>query len=227
MNLYVLVEGAKTEVNVYPAWMQLLVPKLTRVYDFRDAAMDNYYLFSGGGIPHIYSHLMHAIEDVNTLNAKAGKVVYDYLLVSMDTENVDRATILNRISNDMKTNGFSLNGTQLVVCEHQVCMESWFLGNRLIFKSNPQNQQLIDCIRYYNVSVNDPELMGSNDPELNGAQYHYRYLQEMFKERHMRYSKSNTKEVEKPAYLQQLIDRYNDTGHLATFGNWYRFITSL
>ena len=69
--------------------------------------------------------------------------------------------------------------------------------------------------------------MGSNDPELNVAQYHYRYLQEMFKERHMRYSKSNTKEVEKPAYLQQLINRFNDTGHLATFENWYRFITSL
>lgn len=227
MNLYILVEGARTEVKVYPAWMRLLVPKLTRVYDFRDATMNNYYLFSGGGIPHIYSHLMHAIEDVNTINAKAGKVVYDYLLVSMDTENVNRATILNRISNDMKANGLSLNGTQLVVCEHQVCMESWFLGNRRIFKNNPQSQLLLDCIRYYDVSVNDPELMGSNDPELNRAQYHYHYLQEMFRERHMKYSKSNTKEVEKLDYLQQLIDRYNDTGHLATFGRWYQFITSL
>ena len=225
MNLYIIVEGDKTELNVYPAWIKLLAPQLSRIYDAWDVTNNNYYLFSGGGIPHIYNHVLHAVVDINTINA-GEKGRYDYLVVCLDTEESNRVAIEKCITDDMKANNLTLNRSQIVICEQQVCMESWFLGNRHVFKANPQSEAYLKYIQFYDVSQEDPELMGTDNPELNRAQFHYKYLKEMFKERHMIYFKNNTKEVEKEAYLNQLIERNKETGHLSTFGNWLRFITS-
>ena len=226
MNLYVIVEGDKTELNVYPAWMSLLAPQLMRISDAWDVTENCYYLFSGGGIPHIFSHVQNAIADINSINAQK-EHGYDYLVVCLDTEESSRQTILKRISDDMKAQKQTLRDTELVVCEQQVCMETWFLGNRMVFKDNPQSAAYRRCIQFFDVSRENPELMGSDDAELNRAQYHHMYLREMFKERHMMYSKNNTKEVESESYLKQLISRYEETGHLVTFGNWFEFISSL
>lgn len=40
----------------------------------------------------------------------------------------------------------------------------------------------------------------------------------------MTYSKNNTVYVQQSAYLQQLIKRYEETEHIATFGSWYEFV---
>lgn len=226
MNLYVIVEGDKTELNVYPAWMALLAPQLNRIRDAWDVSENCYYLFSGGGIPHIFSHIQNAIADINSINAQK-EHGYDYLVVCLDTEESCRQTIEKRISDDMKANRQTLKDTELVVCEQQVCMETWFLGNRMVFKDNPQSEAYRRCIQFFDVSKENPELMGSDDAEQNRAQYHHKYLREMFKERHMMYSKNNTKEVESESYLKQLVSRYEETGHLVTFGNWFKFISSL
>ena len=61
MNLYIIVEGDKTELSVYPSWIMQLAPQLSRIDDAWEVADNNYYLFSGGGIPHIYSHVVHAV----------------------------------------------------------------------------------------------------------------------------------------------------------------------
>lgn len=53
MNIYIIVEGERTETIVYPAWIiQLLAPKLKRIDDAWDVKgkRDCYYLFSAGGI---------------------------------------------------------------------------------------------------------------------------------------------------------------------------------
>lgn len=226
MNLYIIVEGDKTELSVYPSWIAQLAPQLSRIEDAWEVADNNYYLFSGGGIPHIYSHIVHAVDDISGINAQKDHG-FDYLLVCLDTEESNRAAIEQRIQSELAAAGVSLTDTQLVVCEQQVCMETWFLGNRHIFKSNPQSEYYRRCIEYYDVSTENPELMGTNEPELNRAHFHHRYLKEMFKERHMQYAKNNTTEVQKESYLKQLIARYTETGHLSTFGHWYEFITSL
>ena len=56
------------------------------------------------------------------------------------------------------------------------------------------------------------------------ARFHLRYLQQMLEERNMSYSKRNTYAVQQQTYLQQLIKRYEETGHIATFGSWYDFV---
>jgi hypothetical protein len=225
MNFYIIVEGEKTEMSVYPAWLSLLAPAYTRIANFDDVNENNYYIFCGGGIPSIYTHVTNAVLDINEINSKGGPH-YDYLLVCLDTEGESRDYIMQQIEKQLKSEGVSLQNAELVVFEQKVCMETWFLGNQSVFKENPQNPEYLDFIRYYNVGRDNPEEMGNmNEMKFTTtARFHVRYLKRMLEERNMTYSKNNTDDVQQSAYLQQLIKRYEETEHIATFGSWYEFV---
>lgn len=225
MNFYIIVEGEKTEMSVYPAWLSLLAPTYTRIENFDDVNENNYYIFCGGGIPSIYTHVTNAILDINEINSKEGPH-YDYLLVCLDTEEENRDYIMQQIEKQLKSKGVSLQNAELLVFEQKICMETWFLGNQSVFKDNPQASEYLDFIKYYNVGQNNPEEMGNMNPNrfATAARFHLRYLQQMLEERNMSYSKSNTRAVQQQTYLQQLIKRYEETGHIATFGSWYEFV---
>lgn len=225
MNFYIIVEGEKTEMSVYPAWLSLLAPDYTRIENFDDVNENNYYIFCGGGIPSIYTHVTNAVLDINEINSKEGPH-YDYLLVCLDTEDEDRGYILKQIESRLKAEGVSLQNAELLVFEQKICMETWFLGNQSVFKDNPQDSEYLDFIKYYNVGQNNPEEMGNMNPNrfATAARFHLRYLQQMLEERNMSYSKSNTRAVQQQTYLQQLIKRYEESGHIATFGSWYEFV---
>lgn len=224
MNLYMIVEGSKTETSVYPAWLSILAPNLKRVEKPSDITDNCYYLFSGEGIPSIYNHACNAILDIQQINK--GNHKFDFLLICLDTEDGSRADIDRDYNAYLSKKKINPQGVNVVICEQRVCMETWFLGNRFIFKQNAITPEFIDCIRHYNVSTDDPELMPSFDREKNMAEYHFYYLRKMFSERNMIYKKTKTYEVQKPEYLSQLIYRYSNTGHLSTFGQWYEFITT-
>ena len=225
MNFYIIVEGDKTEMSVYPAWISLLAPDYTRIENAWDVNENNYYIFSGGGIPSIYTHVKNAVLDINSINSER-ESRYDYLLVCLDTEKESRDYILKQIDNELQSSGVVLRNAELLVFEHKVCMETWFLGNLVVFKDNPQNPDYLLYIKYYNVGAFNPEEMGNIDENrfATTAKFHLRYLKRMMEERNMTYSKNNTLEVQQNAYLQQLIKRYKDTGHIATFGSWYEFV---
>jgi len=225
MNFYIIVEGEKTEMSVYPAWLSLLAPAYTRIENFDDINENNYYIFCGGGIPSIYTHVTNAILDINEINSKEGSH-YDYLLVCLDTEEENRDYIMQQIEKQLKSKGISLQNAELLVFEQKICMETWFLGNQSVFKDNPQDSEYRDFIKYYHVGQNNPEEMGNMNPNrfATAARFHLRYLQQMLEERNMSYSKRNTHAVQQQAYLQQLIKRYEETGHIATFGSWYEFV---
>lgn len=225
MNFYIIVEGEKTEMSVYPAWLSLLAPAYTRIANFDDVNENNYYIFCGGGIPSIYTHVTNAVLDINEINSKGGPH-YDYLLVCLDTEGESRDYIMQQIEKQLKSEGVSLQNAELVVFEQKVCMETWFLGNQSVFKENPQNPEYLDFIRYYNVGRDNPEEMGNMNEKkfTTTARFHVRYLKRMLEERNMAYSKNNTEDVQQSTYLQQLIKRYEETEHIATFGSWYEFV---
>ena len=212
-------------MSVYPAWLSLLAPAYTRIANFDDVNENNYYIFCGGGIPSIYTHVTNAVLDINEINSKGGPH-YDYLLVCLDTEGESRDYIMQQIEKQLKSEGVSLQNAELVVFEQKVCMETWFLGNQSVFKENPQNPEYLDFIRYYNVGKDNPEEMGNMDENkfATTARFHIRYLKRMLGERNMTYSKNNTDDVQQSAYLQQLIKRYEETEHIASFGSWYEFV---
>lgn len=117
--------------------------------------------------------------------------------------------------------------TELFIFEQQVSMETWFLGNRKVYHPQPQDPDYLKYQRYYNVSKENPEDMGEFDKSrYNRAGFHLKYLRKMLAERNMVYNKNNTKEVEKETYLRELIRRYEESGHLKTFGSWYEFVVT-
>lgn len=228
MNVYMIVEGAETETKVYPAWMSVLAPNMKKIDDAWMVSHDNYYLFSGGGIPSIFQHISNAVADINCINATKG-AAYDYLMVCLDTEEEDRAYIVDKINEQLVKDGRRLEHAQLVIFEQKVCMETWFLGNRVVFKENPQDTSLSDFIHFYNVKQENPEGMGNYDESeyATKAQFHHRYLKYMLKERNTNYSKNNPRAVCQESYLKRLIERYEETGHIETFGKWYEFVKNL
>ena len=228
MNFYMIVEGDRTEMDVYPIWLSILAPDYKRIDYAWDVKDKNYYLFSGGGIPSIFDHITHAVEDVNNINRR-GLEQYNYIVVCMDTEEESREYILERINASLSQNGISLNEpTSLLLFDQKVCMESWFLGNSKYFKRNPQNAELLKYIQYYNVGDNNPEEMGNYDLTKfsTKAKFHHRYLKQMIEERNEVYNKYDTHVVQEESYLKQLVNRYNSTHHIASFGRWYEFVVS-
>ncbi|MCI0490634.1 MAG: hypothetical protein L0229_28920 [Blastocatellia bacterium] len=89
MRIYFLVEGRRTEPEVYTAWLSHLVPELTRMKRYDEASANSYFLISAEGYPSIiWEHMPNAIEDVNRTGG------YDYFVVSLDA---DEATVEDRI----------------------------------------------------------------------------------------------------------------------------------
>lgn len=228
MNVYIVVEGNMTETKIYPLWLSLLAPKLQRVDNLDNIVENHYYLFSGGGIPSIYSHVSNAVADICQFNSKKKEKI-DYLLVCLDTEEESREYIHERIDCQLKKDNRKIIDFELKIFEQKVCMETWLLGNTAIFKSNPQDPDYLKFIQYYNVGNQNPEDMGNfdNSRYATKAQFHEAYLKKMFQERRMRYSKSNPQYVGEQAYLEKLIDRYARTGQIATFGSWYEFVKNV
>ncbi|KAA6329085.1 hypothetical protein EZS27_022077 [termite gut metagenome] len=217
MNVYFLVEGKRTERKVYPQWLSVLVPELARVDAADTVSENNYYLFSGEGFPSILDHLKNAVEEVNTI----GK--YDYLVVCLDAEETSceerKTEILNFLSKEKAT----LLHAKLLVIIQNPCFETWFLGNRAIFKRNPQNNTLQRYIEFYNVRTNDPELMPSYNKDSTKAQFHTNYLRKMFEERGIGYTKKNPGDAGKPHFLQELIKRNEETNHIPSFKSFMDF----
>lgn len=224
MNAYIVVEGEQTEMTVYPAWLSIIAPNMRRILDARDLTSDSYYLFCGHGIPHIYQHVTNSVQDINDINLRGGNT-YDYLIVCLDTEDETREDIERHLGEYLTNAGVSPQGFQIVIFEHKVCMETWFLGNRRLFKDNPNGAEMIKYLRHYNVKKENPEEMESIKPDRwNTAKFHLKYLKAMLAERNQKYDKNNTDVVCTQEYLAELVVRYEQTSHLQTFGTWYEFV---
>lgn len=213
MNLYIIVEGRRTEKKVYPAWLTQLIPELSSVNWAFQATSKNYYLFNGNGFPALlHNHLKKSIEEVNELKK------FKYLVLILD---VDESTVDGRISEVNKflfENKLELNpDTELVIIPQNRCIETWFLGNPKVFKSNPQSPQLVEYVNFFNVRENDPEQMGIYPQFNTHSQFHADYCTELLRERNIRYSKNKPNGVVDKDYLETLILRNEETNHLNSF----------
>jgi len=222
MNIYFIVEGKRTEKKIYPAWLNHLIPQLERVTSAYDVENNNYYLFSGNGFPALlHNHLRNSIEEVNEISN------YQYIVIILD---VDEETIENRINEVNEfiiENDIVLKNVELVIIPQNRCIETWFLGNRKIYKSNPESNELSSYVRFFNVKENDPESMGIFRGFHTHAQFHTDYCIEFLKERNIRYSKTRPNGVIDPDYLVSLIEREKETSHLQSFKLFIDFIEKI
>ncbi len=155
--------------------------------------------------------MKNSIEEVNDLGN------YNYLVLVLD---VDESTIEGRIeevNTFIENQNLKLNNTELIIIPQNRCIESWFLGNSKIFKTNPQSKDLSKYVKFYDVKQNDPENMGIYDTYNTHSQFHAEYCTEFLRERNIRYSKNRPNGVVEKEYLHSLIKRENETSHLESF----------
>jgi hypothetical protein len=218
MNLYFIVEGRRTEKKVYPEWLNILIPELSRVSWAFEATTNNYFLFNGNGFPALlHNHLNNSIKEINELKK------FNYLVLVLDVDETTVEFRISEVNNFIKENNLELNDCELVIIPQDKCIETWFLGNKTIYKSNPQNLSLRNYVKFYNVKDKDPELMPIYSGFNTHSQFHADYCTEFLRERNIRYSKNNPNGVVEEVFLNKLIERTTETKHIKSFQNFLNF----
>lgn len=223
MNLYFLVEGRSTEKKVYPKFIDHFIgTTLERVNQFDQVEENNYFLISGNGYPRILSDVLkNSIQDINSI-AK-----YNYLVICIDADNnkfEERQEEVDKYLAKFKAENIELNDScEIVLIVQNRCIETWFLGNEKIYKTNPQSSHLKTYQDHFNVKDYDPELMPVHNDFETYANFHFIYLREMLLERNVRYSKNYPRDVAEPHYLDELVKRCNNKRHLKSFKKFYDF----
>lgn len=212
MNLYILVEGRRTEPRVYPSWLQHLLPLHTRVTAPDEVTENSYFLISGEGYPHLLDvTLPHAIEDIRETDR------YGYFIVCVDADENTNEEMLTTVTERIQAANPRLPGHTIprVIVQGR-CIESWLLGNRAVFPRRPNCPILRQHIDFYNVNTHCPELMGCRDFTTHAA-FHLDYLSRMLRERRVSYTKQHPGDVGETHYLEQLIRRSSTPGHMQSF----------
>lgn len=222
MNIFILVEG-KTERRIYPKWLAQLAPHLSKVDRPDLVCQNNYCIVSGNGYPSILTYLEQSIEEINRVG------LFDFLVVIADADDKSVAERELEIQDYLLKNAINLNPqTHFVIILQRCCIETWLLGNRRIFKKNSEDIELKTWIKHFNVSINDPEMMPL-PANYNGAigNFHKMYLKRMLNERRISYNETQTNAVVDATYLNEIINRFKGTGHIATFGKLLDFCKKL
>ncbi len=175
MSYYIVVEGARTEVKVYPEWIRILNPGLAQVHDLADLEPGKYYLVSGYGYPNYRRVIKNALADMEAHSH------IQWLVIAVDAEDMSYEEKRREIS-DCVGNSSAAPKTQIIV--QNACLETWALGNKLIVKRNPQDAKLRHYIRIHNVVREDPENLPELPAEhLNRAQFAGVYLRRALHDR--------------------------------------------
>lgn len=202
MNIYFLLEGKRTEKKVYPNWLSILAPNINRIENPYQVDSNNYYIISGKGFPALLNnHLKNSIDEVNEIQK------FDYLVIALDADEETVGFRKNEVHQFIKENNLELKNSKLKIIVQNRTIETWFLGNRKVFKPQPNDTELSDYIKFYNVSINDPELMGIHRNFNNHAHFHHAYLTKMLKERNINYTKNHPRDVIEEHYVNELKER--------------------
>ena len=213
MNVYVVVEGVAEE-KVYPFWIHLVNPALSRCWDVDGCTTDNFFLIAGMGNPQYFKRIGAAIEDVNEIET------YDRLVVAVDSEAMGREEKAAQLGDFVEERHCRVE-TRIVV--QHFCLEAWALGNCRVVRPEPENATLRSYQEFHDVRVKDPELLPDRpEEEMNRAQFAMKYLRLAVNEhfRNLSYSKGNPSVLMHPKYYEQLCLRLRETGHIVSFSSF-------
>ena len=216
MNLYFLVEGRRTEMAVYPAWMKYLLPEYIRVETMEEVVDNHYILMSGFGYPNLLFHIGNAVADIQ----RSGKISYLIICVDSDDQNVKKRE--NEIFYYMKSQELETNGFVSKVIVQKRCIESWFLGNKSL-KKEGKGTIFEEYFSHYDVFHKDPEEMKKPD-DYKGSigNYHTSYLCALFRIHNMFYSKKHPYAVCREEYLRELVHRAETSCDLGTLRHFLK-----
>ncbi len=211
MNIYLVVEGLVGEKLVYGYWVPLVNQSLKVVDSIEDVTDDCLYIISGGGYPNYFEVISAAIEDVTSGG------LFNRLVIAIDSEEMtyeDKRTEIQSF-----VDGHNIQIDCRIVIQH-FCLETWALGNRVIITRNPRNLRIREYRNYFDVLLNDPELLPYYQREdLTRSQFAEKYLRAILNEkyRNLSYSKRNPQALLNINYYDRVRSRYFDTGHIRSF----------
>lgn len=212
MNLYIVVEGRIVEKAVYKEWIPHINPMLSYVEYLSDVVNNNFVIRSGNGYPGYFDLIENGLRDV------AADQKYSRLIICIDSEDMTRQDKYNEVDAFVKRT--RIVGVDYRIVVQHFCFETWALGHRKIGR-NPKDARLIGYRRLYNVTADDPEGLPNLPTErLNRSQFAEKYLRLMLndKNKQMTYSKRNPSYVAHPKFMKNVRSRFEDTGHIGSFG---------
>lgn len=208
-NLYVIVEGQKTEPTIYRAWLPYLFSGISEVDQPNQAVRNHFYLVEGNGYPSYEARIQAAILDLRALNN------FDALVVAVDAEDLtlaERSEVLRQAAENCPVEFHPI----VADC----CIETWLLGRRQMIGDAP-SPALRRYLNFYDIRSHDPERMPQdhNAGTRNRAHYHERYLSEVIKDKlACAYNKSRPhRELCAQHYWDDLSKRARSTDHLRSF----------
>jgi len=208
MNFYVLVEGKSTEKMLLRAWLKFVFPSLSEVQSLDSVMADNYFILSGKGYPQYLDRIPEALQDI----ARHGNI--DHFIVWIDSEENSYDQKVLEIQQLIE--GREYFGRKHIIVAN-CCVETWLIANKKMLKKVPASQVLRSFKRFYDVSRQDPEVMG-NHPEYNTkAQFHYEYLREMHFDKGLSYTKNHPGTAQEKHYFDALVSRLATTNHIPSF----------
>ena len=211
MNIYLTTEGV-CEKQVYSYWVPLINSDLNHVQYYSDISIDSLYIVSGNGYPAYFQLIEDAVEDVSS------NPNIDRLVITIDSEDDTRETKYDEINKYVTNLGKPLD--YVIVVQH-FCFETWALGNKKIVRRNTTDAVIRSYRSLFDVLHNDPELLEGNEEEgLNRSQFAEKYLRCLLNDkfRNLTYSKSNPKVLMNEKYFESVKDRYQNDGHIDSFG---------
>jgi len=214
MNIFVTVEG-KTELRVYKKWIPFVNPNMTyagnKVFDL---TTDSFAIISGDGYPQYLDVIKNAIEDINSVNN------VDRYVIAVDSEEMARVEKLAELQSFIEDECDSCKAPIFIVVQH-FCIETWALGNRHLGPRNPSSEKLKRYKEFFCVYENDPELLPAYPTRYSTrAQFAENYLDTMLKDKvpRLNYSKRNPRALYRQSYFDEVKERFDTTGHIASFG---------
>ncbi len=209
MNVYLLVEGDRTEKIIYRNWISAIFPQLSQVATVEAVQDNHFFLISGHGYPSYLSRIKAALTDILSIHR------FDHFFICIDAEEMSLQEKVAEIQAILDDSPFFAN-THIIV--HDCCIETWFLGHQRMLKTHPLSDDLRAFKKFYDVSLQDPEKMGAPEHYETRAQYHLDYLKAMLREQEVQYSKTLPRCTAEKHYFDSLADRFDNTQHLASFG---------
>lgn len=213
MNIYLVVEGKKTEPIVYPKWIKYINPQFKIVQDIDEVCDNHILMISGGGFPSYLSIIKNAALDV------ASNERFDRLVIAIDSE--EMTYVDKRAEIEDFVNNLNLNIEYKVVVQH-FCIETWALGNRILVPRQSDDERVKMYRDIWDVLDNDPAGLPPLSEDINRAQFAEKYLKALINAhyRNLTYSKWNPKVLLDRKYFNRVKSRFEDTDHIASFNDF-------
>jgi hypothetical protein len=227
VNLLLLVEG-DTEARLYESWLRHRAPWLKRVSLVADLQHASYVLVNGKGYPQFLRNIDALLQDIQDYPGRVGEfwICADAEEVAYEAQYQYLVEILERLCANLHVRP-SNPGLTLRVIVQNCCIETWLLGNAGFLRQGPQGRDLVDFKRFFDVSTQDPEAMGTLQGYLTRASFHEAYLKAMFRERGHNYSKQHPAVAREGNYLDALEQRFRTTPHLRSMSELFAGLAAL